>query len=105
MPSTYTLVRYDIKRAGYIIVTSEGDDGDILNPMVMQAAMQLWSVVQTLTIESSDNRTSYPSMCVKFPMPAEFNEAIAAFLSTNITRQVSTYVVANEMSLAPTRYV
>lgn len=39
-------LRYDIKRAGYIIVTNRQEDEDILNPLVMQAAMQLWSIVQ-----------------------------------------------------------
>ncbi|KAH7731240.1 Protein PTR-19 c [Aphelenchoides avenae] len=81
----YASRRYDIKRAGYIIVTSDKEGGDILNPMAMQAAMHLWGVIQSLTIEPADNRTSYPSMCVKFPMPAEFNEAIATFLATNLT--------------------
>uniref|UniRef100_A0A914D0N6 SSD domain-containing protein n=1 Tax=Acrobeloides nanus TaxID=290746 RepID=A0A914D0N6_9BILA len=82
----YATRRYDIKRAGYIIVTSEHENGDILNPLVMQAAMQLWSVIQSLTIEDSDaKRVNYPSICVKFPMPPEFGHAISAFLAPNIT--------------------
>jgi hypothetical protein len=53
----------------------------------MQAAMQLWSVIQSLTIEDSDaKRVNYPSICVKFPMPPEFGQAISAFLAPNITR-------------------
>jgi hypothetical protein len=33
--------RYDIRRAGYIIITSNDESGDILNPMAMKAAMEL----------------------------------------------------------------
>ena len=82
------ILRYDIRRAGYIIVTGEHEDSDILNPLVMHAAMQLWSVVQSLTIEDNDSkRVNYPSICVKFPMPPEFGQAITQFLAPNITRQ------------------
>uniref|UniRef100_A0AC34GN64 SSD domain-containing protein n=1 Tax=Panagrolaimus sp. ES5 TaxID=591445 RepID=A0AC34GN64_9BILA len=82
----YATRRYDIKRAGYIIVTGDSEDVDILNPLVMHAAMQLWSVVQSLTIEDSDSkRVNYPSICVKFPMPPEFGHAITRFLAPNIT--------------------
>lgn len=48
--------------------------------------MQLWSVVQSLTIEDTDSkRVNYPSICVKFPMPPEFGQAITQFLTPNIT--------------------
>uniref|UniRef100_A0A0N4ZGA0 SSD domain-containing protein n=1 Tax=Parastrongyloides trichosuri TaxID=131310 RepID=A0A0N4ZGA0_PARTI len=83
----YATRRYDIKRAGYIIVTGDKEDSDILNPMVMQASMQLWSLIQSLTVEEKDShkRINYPSICVKFPMPPEFGSAIANFINPNVT--------------------
>uniref|UniRef100_A0A0N5ATA6 SSD domain-containing protein n=1 Tax=Syphacia muris TaxID=451379 RepID=A0A0N5ATA6_9BILA len=82
----YATRRYDIKRAGYIIVTSTTDGQDILNPLVMHAAMQLWSIIQSLTVEDhNDRRINYPSICVKFPMPPEFGKALHTFLSPNMS--------------------
>uniref|UniRef100_A0A0N5BAG7 SSD domain-containing protein n=1 Tax=Strongyloides papillosus TaxID=174720 RepID=A0A0N5BAG7_STREA len=83
----YATRRYDIKRAGYIIVTGEKEESDILNPLVMQASMQLWSIIQSLTIEDKEShkRINYPSICVKFPMPQEFTNAIANFINPNVT--------------------
>ncbi|VDD85209.1 unnamed protein product [Enterobius vermicularis] len=82
----YATRRYDIKRAGYIIVTSSIDGQDILNPLVMHAAMQLWSIIQSLTVEDhNDRRINYPSICVKFPMPPEFGKALHTFLSPNMS--------------------
>ncbi|KAI6241665.1 SSD domain-containing protein [Aphelenchoides fujianensis] len=81
----YASRRYDIKRAGYIIVTSEDDDGDVLNPIAMKAAMQLWSVIQGLTVERGEAKLNYPSICVKFPMPQELGDALQSFLATNQT--------------------
>ncbi len=67
-------------------MTGRDEGQDILNPLVMQAAMQLWSIVQALTIEDHlERRLNYPSICVKFPMPPEFGRALAAFLSPNIS--------------------
>ncbi|VDP24391.1 unnamed protein product [Heligmosomoides polygyrus] len=77
---------YDIKRAGYIIVTHREEDQDVLNPLVMQAAMQLWSLVQSLTVEDDqDRRINYPGICVKFPIPPEFSITLHKFFSPNIT--------------------
>uniref|UniRef100_A0A0K0DYQ7 SSD domain-containing protein n=1 Tax=Strongyloides stercoralis TaxID=6248 RepID=A0A0K0DYQ7_STRER len=83
----YATRRYDIKRSGYIIVTGEKEDSDILNPLVMQASIQLWSLIQSLTIEvkESQKKINYPSICVKFPMPQEFTNAIAHFINPNVT--------------------
>ncbi|UMM22698.1 hypothetical protein L5515_003785 [Caenorhabditis briggsae] len=82
----YATRRYDIRRAGYIIVTNQEEDGDILNPLVMHAAMQLWSIVQSLTVEDEDDRRiNYPSICVKFPIPPEFSKALHSLFSPNMT--------------------
>ncbi|KAI6201068.1 SSD domain-containing protein [Aphelenchoides besseyi] len=81
----YASRRYDIKRAGYIIVTSEDDDGDVLNPIAMRAAMQLWGVIQSLTVEKGSSKLNYPSICVKFPMPQELSDALQPFLLSNKT--------------------
>ncbi|CAJ0943304.1 unnamed protein product, partial [Mesorhabditis belari] len=82
----YATRRYDIKRAGYIIVTHREEDHDILNPLVMHAAMQLWSIVQAMTVQDGPSRRiNYPSICVKFPMPPEFGRAIHALFSPNMT--------------------
>ncbi|CAJ0596985.1 unnamed protein product [Cylicocyclus nassatus] len=82
----YATRRYDIKRAGYIIVTHREEDEDILNPLVMQAAMQLWSIVQSLTVEDrEDRRINYPGICVKFPIPPEFSKTLHSLFSPNIT--------------------
>lgn len=82
----YATRRYDIKRAGYIIVTHREEDQDVLNPLVMQAAMQLWSLVQSLTVEDDqDRRINYPGICVKFPIPPEFSITLHKFFSPNIT--------------------
>ncbi|PAV84529.1 hypothetical protein WR25_22041 isoform A [Diploscapter pachys] len=81
----YATRRYDIRRSGYIIVTQR-DDEDILNPLVMHAAMQLWSVVQALTVEDQEDRhINYPSICVKFPIPPEFSKVLHSLFSPNIT--------------------
>ncbi|CAI4232299.1 unnamed protein product [Auanema sp. JU1783] len=82
----YATRRYDIKRAGYIIVTHREEDADILNPLVMHAAMQLWSVVQSMTVEDeAERRINYPSICVKFPIPPEFSKALHSIFAPNIT--------------------
>ncbi|CAJ0581174.1 unnamed protein product, partial [Mesorhabditis spiculigera] len=86
----YATRRYDIKRAGYIIVTHREEERDILNPLAMHAAMQLWSIVQAMTVEDDPTggplrRINYPSICVKFPMPPEFGRAIHALFSPNVT--------------------
>ncbi|CAI2348599.1 unnamed protein product [Caenorhabditis sp. 36 PRJEB53466] len=82
----YATRRYDIRRAGYIIVTNREEDGDILNPLVMHAAMQLWSIVQSLTVEDEDDRRiNYPSICVKFPIPPEFSKALHSLFAPNMT--------------------
>ncbi|EYC39095.1 hypothetical protein Y032_0676g1430 [Ancylostoma ceylanicum] len=82
----YATRRYDIKRAGYIIVTNRQEDEDILNPLVMQAAMQLWSIVQSLTVEDRDDRRiNYPGICVKFPIPPEFSKTLHSLFSPNMT--------------------
>ncbi|KAK6745211.1 hypothetical protein RB195_011745 [Necator americanus] len=82
----YATRRYDIKRAGYIIVTHREEDEDILNPLVMQAAMQLWSIVQSLTVEDrNDRRINYPGICVKFPIPPEFSKTLHSLFSPNMT--------------------
>uniref|UniRef100_A0A1I7XJA6 Patched family protein n=1 Tax=Heterorhabditis bacteriophora TaxID=37862 RepID=A0A1I7XJA6_HETBA len=82
----YATRRYDIKRAGYIIVTHREEDEDILNPLVMHATMQLWGVVQSLTVEDHlDRHINYPSICVKFPISPEFSKALHALFSPNIT--------------------
>jgi hypothetical protein len=73
-----------VRRAGYILVTGEPDGTDILNPLVMHAAMQLWTVVQSLTVEDHfDRRISYPAMCVKFPLPEDISRSLAAATSLN----------------------
>ncbi|CAI5443983.1 unnamed protein product [Caenorhabditis angaria] len=82
----YATRRYDIRRAGYIIVTHREEDADILNPLVMHAAMQLWSIVQSLTVEDEeDRRINYPSICVKFPIPPEFSKALHSLFAPNMT--------------------
>ncbi|KAK6048921.1 hypothetical protein COOONC_13574, partial [Cooperia oncophora] len=82
----YATRRYDIKRAGYIIITHRDEDEDVLNPLVMQAAMQLWSVIQSLTVEDqNDRRINYPGICVKFPIPPEFVRTLHTFFSPNMT--------------------
>ncbi|KHN78391.1 hypothetical protein Tcan_05124 [Toxocara canis] len=81
---TCLCVRYDIKRAGYIIVTGVVENEDILNPLALQAAGQLWNVIQYLPVEdSNDHRLTYPSICVKFPIPIEFAGALHAILPSN----------------------
>jgi hypothetical protein len=75
--------RYDIRRAGYIIITSNDDNGDILNPTAMKAAMELWGVIQRLTVGNST--LNYPSICVKFPIPQEFENVLSILISTNET--------------------
>ncbi|VDM48601.1 unnamed protein product [Toxocara canis] len=80
----YASRRYDIKRAGYIIVTGVVENEDILNPLALQAAGQLWNVIQYLPVEdSNDHRLTYPSICVKFPIPIEFAGALHAILPSN----------------------
>nr|CDJ96696.1 Patched domain containing protein [Haemonchus contortus] len=82
----YATRRYDIKRAGYIIITHRDEDEDVLNPLVMHAAMQLWSIVQSLTVEDKDDRRiNYPGICVKFPIPPEFVRTLHKFFSPNMT--------------------
>ncbi|CAB3402413.1 unnamed protein product [Caenorhabditis bovis] len=82
----YATRRYDIRRAGYIIVTHRDEESDILNPLVMHAAMQLWSIVQSITVEDEeDHRINYPSICVKFPIPPEFSKALHSLFAPNMT--------------------
>ncbi|TKR57948.1 hypothetical protein L596_030585 [Steinernema carpocapsae] len=95
----YATRRYDIRRAGYIIVTGERDGNDILNPLVMHAAMQLWTVVQGLTINDTltKHTVSYPSLCVKFPMPPEFGRALGTFLAPNNLTSPDNICVSNPL--------
>ncbi|CAD5220789.1 unnamed protein product [Bursaphelenchus xylophilus] len=79
----YASRRYDIKRTGYIIITGNEEDEDILNPSVLSEAMHLWTIIQSMTVESDKKKFSYSSMCVKFPMPAEFGQTLSLFLSSN----------------------
>uniref|UniRef100_A0A915BTH5 SSD domain-containing protein n=1 Tax=Parascaris univalens TaxID=6257 RepID=A0A915BTH5_PARUN len=76
--------RYDIKRSGYIIVTNRVDGGEVLSPTTIRAAVQLWSIVQSLTVnDRNDQHITYPSICVKFPLPPEFIDAVHAFFAAN----------------------
>lgn len=81
-------------------MTHREEEQDILNPLVMHAAMQLWfmirkdnksitlfrSIVQAMTVQDGPSRRiNYPSICVKFPMPPEFGRAIHALFAPNMT--------------------
>uniref|UniRef100_A0A915E629 Uncharacterized protein n=1 Tax=Ditylenchus dipsaci TaxID=166011 RepID=A0A915E629_9BILA len=83
----------------FVIVTSDQEDGDILDPLSLQAAMHLWSVIQSFTIQDFyDSRVSYPSMCVKFPVPAKLNEIVQLFAFNNVTENdVHQFCVSNPL--------
>ncbi|VDM51870.1 unnamed protein product [Angiostrongylus costaricensis] len=81
----YATRRYDVRRTGYIIITHRDEDQGIMNPLVMQSAMQLWSIVQSLTVEDQDRRINYPGICVKFPIPEELSGALHMFFGPNVT--------------------
>jgi hypothetical protein len=49
----------------------------------MKAAMELWTVIQALTVGNST--LNYPSICVKFPIPQEFENTLSALMSKNET--------------------
>ncbi|GMR41816.1 hypothetical protein PMAYCL1PPCAC_12011 [Pristionchus mayeri] len=84
----YATRRYDIKRAGYIIVTHKEDEADVLNIATMKEALALWTNVQSLTISDHLQRSiSYPSICVKFPMPPEFGRALNSLISPNVSSE------------------
>ncbi|KAK0418715.1 hypothetical protein QR680_013732 [Steinernema hermaphroditum] len=94
----YATRRYDIRRAGYIIVTGERDGADILNPLVMHAAMQLWTMIQSQTVEdAASKRVTYPSLCVKFPMPPELGRALGVFLAPNNMSSPDNICVSNPL--------
>jgi hypothetical protein len=61
-----------------VIVASE----DVLDPTIMQAAMQLWNQIQNMTVDGGVN---YPSLCVKFPITEEFASTLSTLLSKNET--------------------
>ncbi|WKY02116.1 hypothetical protein Q1695_015826 [Nippostrongylus brasiliensis] len=68
----YATRRYDIKRAGYIIVTHRDEIYKCKDV--------------SLTVEDQDDRRiNYPSICVKFPIPPEFSRALHTFFSPNMT--------------------
>ncbi len=72
-------------------MTARSEGSDILNPLVMHAAMQLWTVVQALTIaDGLDRRINYPSICVKFPMPPEIGRSIAEAFATTVGNSSNT---------------
>uniref|UniRef100_A0A1I7Y2K6 SSD domain-containing protein n=1 Tax=Steinernema glaseri TaxID=37863 RepID=A0A1I7Y2K6_9BILA len=83
----YTERRHELRRVGFIIVTDKKEDADILHPAVMNAAMQLWSHVLSMTVEDSKSkRINYPSLCVKVPVPEDIRQILTGFLSnSNIT--------------------
>ncbi|VDK28405.1 unnamed protein product, partial [Gongylonema pulchrum] len=79
--------RYDIRRTGYIIVTSIIEDDDVLRPAVVEAVLGLWNLIQQLTVEGrNDTAFDYSSICVKFPISPEFDEILASILLQNSSR-------------------
>lgn len=55
--------------------------------------MQLWTVVQSLTVEDrNDRRFSYPAICVKFPLPEDISRTLAAAANVNGTAPSETCV-------------
>lgn len=82
-PCLTIFCRYEVKRSGYIIVTNANEEEDVLNPAVLSAAMHLWSVIQAMTVETDQVKLTYPSICVKFPIPLEFGDVLGVVLAQN----------------------
>uniref|UniRef100_A0A915Q3X8 SSD domain-containing protein n=1 Tax=Setaria digitata TaxID=48799 RepID=A0A915Q3X8_9BILA len=83
----YATRRYDIKRMGYIIVRSTIDDGNVLKPVVLDAVLQLWNVIQRIKVEGLNNTSfDYASICVKFPISPVFDEIVADILMHKSSR-------------------
>ncbi|KAI1713431.1 patched family domain-containing protein [Ditylenchus destructor] len=91
----YAARRYDVKRTGFVIVTNENEEEDVLNPLVFQAAMHLWSVIQSFTIEDLyEKQIDYPSLCVKFPMSPEMS-GLMKNVFTNFSSVEEQFCVSN----------
>lgn len=96
----YANRRYDTRRTGYVIVTrnteketsfspdanNDGSGDDILDPITLQAAIRLWSVIQAFTIEDDESKTrvNYPSICVRFPIPDQVIAAVQEYVRKDV---------------------
>lgn len=97
-----------MRRTGYIIVTSKTDNADILSPLNLKAALRLWSVIQSFTIDNNENLiinnfnkkflsekektlrnfgANYSSMCVKSPIPPQLADIFYTFFTNNVKTQ------------------
>ncbi|VDO62766.1 unnamed protein product [Onchocerca flexuosa] len=67
---------------GYIIIRNIANDGNVLKPIILDAVLKLWNLIQEIKIEGerNDSTFDYASICVKFPTSPEFDEIVANIL-------------------------